>query len=82
MRVMDLVETTAQDLRYALRSLRKSPAFTLAAVLTLALGIGAGTTIFGAADAVLLRSLPFRDLDRLVTIAAVQTAGGTRRGSA
>lgn len=65
-----LIETTVQDLHHALRSLRKSPGFTLAAVLTLALGIGACTTIFGAVDAVLLRSLPFRDLDRLMAIAA------------
>lgn len=64
-----LIETTVQDFHHALRSLRKSPGFTLAAVLTLALGIGACTTIFGAVDAVLLRSLPFRDLDRLMAIA-------------
>lgn len=68
---MALVDTAMQDLRRALRSLRKSPGFTLAAVTTLALGIGACTTIFGAVDAVLLRSLPFHDLDRLMAIAAV-----------
>ena len=66
-----LLETTAQDLRHAVRSLRKSPGYTLAAALTLALGIGACTTIFGAVDAVLLRSLPFHDLDRLIAISAV-----------
>src|SRR5690348_5395166 len=65
-----LIETTMQDLRHALRSLRKSAGFTLAAVLTLGLGIGACTTIFGAVDAVLLRSLPFHDLDRLIAISA------------
>ncbi|HEX6964647.1 MAG TPA: ABC transporter permease [Gemmatimonadaceae bacterium] len=66
-----LLETTAHDLRHAVRSLRRSPGYTLAAALTLALGIGACTTIFGAVDAVLLRSLPFHDLDRLMAISAV-----------
>jgi predicted permease len=65
-----LIEPAVQDFRHALRSLRKSPGFTLAAVLSLALGICACTTIFGAVDAVLLRSLPFHDLDRLVSVAA------------
>jgi putative ABC transport system permease protein len=65
------LETTAQDVRHALRSLRKSPGFTLAVVLTLALGIGACTTIFGAVDAVLLRSLPFRNMDRLLAVTVV-----------
>jgi predicted permease len=66
-----LLETTAQDFRHAVRSLRKSPGFTLAVVITLALGIGACTTIFGAVDAVLLRSLPFRDLDRLMVVSVI-----------
>ncbi|HET7551693.1 MAG TPA: ABC transporter permease [Gemmatimonadaceae bacterium] len=66
-----LLETAAQDLHHALRALRKSPGFTLAVVLTLALGIGACTTIFGAVDAVLLRSLPFRDLDRLMVVTVI-----------
>src|SRR3954468_24599392 len=67
-RGLPLVETTMQDVRYAMRALRRRPAYSLVAIATLAIGIGAGTAVFTVVGAVLLRPLPYTAPNELVRI--------------
>jgi len=72
--------TLARDVRYALRMLRAQSSFALAAIVTLALGVGVNTAVFSVVNAIVLRPLPVRDGDRIVVLASQRTPGRTMRG--
>jgi predicted permease len=73
-----LLDQFAQDVRYAVRLLRRAPGFAAAAILTFALGIGATTAIFSIVDAAVLRPLPYPEPDRLVTVSLHNPTSGRR----
>src|SRR4030095_12315433 len=70
------MDTLIKDIRVGVRSLRKRPGFTLIAILTLALGIGASTAIFSVVDGVLMRPLPYPHAERMVQLREVNPRGG------
>jgi hypothetical protein len=77
MSVIGFVDSVGRDVRHALRTLPRRPAFTFAAILTLALGIGATTAIFSVVYSVLIKPLPYPNSEELVRIRHIPTALGT-----
>jgi hypothetical protein len=78
MRHLNMVDHLVQDLRYALRGLRKNPSFAALAVLVGGLGIGANTAVFSVVNTVLLKPLSFREPDRIVTLTSVWKSTGRK----
>jgi putative ABC transport system permease protein len=74
-----MLDPLRQDIRYAVRTLFGNPGFSFAAIATLALGIGATTAVFSVVDGVLLRPVPFRDMDRLMVVWETDRHAGTTR---
>ena len=72
--------TLGQDLKYALRNLAKAPGFAAVAVITLALGIGASTAIFGVIDNIMLTPFPYPDAERFMSVGTM-TRNGTSPGA-
>jgi len=77
MRRMNFMDNLGRDVHYAVRNLRKNPGFTCLALLIMALGIGANTAVFSVVNAVLLKPLPYKDPDRIVTLSASWQKTGT-----
>src|SRR5437660_3124635 len=75
-RGVSFVETLTRDIRYGFRTLTKNPGFSIVAILTLALGIGANTAIFSVVYAALIRPLPYSQPDRLITLTEVRPQEG------
>ena len=74
------MNTLFQDIRYGLRMLLKNPGFTAVAIFSLALGIGANTAVFSVVNAVLLKSLPYRNPESIVLVWGEDKAAGNSRG--